>query len=77
VVQKHVIPSRSTQKYFTPTLEVNTKNIPYTISTKKILQVLVVSLKSFVAEKKHVAMQKLFIKERERVLKKWISVRDI
>jgi hypothetical protein len=60
---------------------VNTKNIPYTISTKKILQVLVVSLKSFVAEKKHVAMQKLFIKEREsikkmdkcpRYLKQWV-----
>jgi hypothetical protein len=37
---------------------------------------LLLSLKSFVAEKKHVAMQKLFIKkqEEEKVLKKWISV---
>jgi predicted Fe-S protein YdhL (DUF1289 family) len=37
------------------------------------------SLKSFVAKKRHVAMQNLFIKkERKRKeLKKWTSVRDI
>ena len=36
---------------------------------------LLLSLKSSVAEKKHVAMQKLFIKKEEK--KKWTSVCDI
>jgi hypothetical protein len=38
------------------------------------------SLKSFVAEKRHGAMQKLFIKKnikKKRVEKKWTSVQDI
>jgi hypothetical protein len=40
-----------------------------------MLQVLVLSLKSFVTEKRHVAMQKLFIKKKKiKELKKWISV---
>ena len=37
---------------------------------------LMLSLKSSVAQKKHVAMQKLFIKK-EKDEKKWMSVRDI
>jgi hypothetical protein len=41
----------------------------------KCSKFLLLSLKSFVAEKRHWAMQKLFIKkEREKVKKKWISV---
>ena len=36
---------------------------------------LLLSLKISVAEKKHVAMQKLFIKKKDK--KKWISVQDI
>jgi hypothetical protein len=36
------------------------------------------SLKSFVTEKRHVAMQKLFIKNKKiKELKTWITVRDI
>jgi hypothetical protein len=42
-----------------------------------MLQVLVLSLKCFVTEKRHVAMQKLFIKINNKRIKKWISVRDI
>ena len=38
---------------------------------------MLLSLKSFIAEKKHWAMQKLFIKKRKKELKKWTSVRDI
>ena len=43
---------------------------------------LLLSLKSFVAEKRHGAMQKLFIKKKKkkkkkRDEKKWTSVRDI
>ena len=40
---------------------------------------MLLSFKSFVAEKKHVAMQKLFIKKRKKKKrwKKWTSVRDI
>jgi hypothetical protein len=34
-----------------------------------MLQVLVAISQKFIAEKKHVAMQKLFIKKREKVLK--------
>ena len=37
---------------------------------------LLLSLKSSIAQKKHVAMQKLFIKK-EKDEKKWMSVRDI
>ena len=39
----------------------------------KCSKFLLPSLKSFVAEKKHVAMQKLFIKK-EKYEKKWMSV---
>ena len=43
-----------------------------------MLQVLVVVSQSFVAEKKHGAMQKLFMKKKKKVLrKKWTSVQDI
>ena len=44
-----------------------------------MLQVIVAISQSFVAEKRHGAMQKLFIKkeEKKRVEKKWTSVRDI
>jgi hypothetical protein len=38
---------------------------------------LLLSLKSIVAEKKHVTMQKLFMKRKKKVEKKWTSVRDI
>jgi hypothetical protein len=40
---------------------------------------LLLSLKSFVAEKKHGAIQKLFkkVKKKRREFKKWTSVRDI
>ena len=41
-----------------------------------MLQVLVAISQSFVAEKRHGAMQKLFIKKRKKV-EKWTSVRDI
>ena len=52
------------KKCFTPTLGVNTKNIPYRISPNKCSKVLVaISQKDFVAEKKYVAMQKLLKKE--------------
>jgi hypothetical protein len=81
--QKHAIPSRSTQKYFTPTLGVNTKKIPNRISPNKCFKFLLLSLKSFIAEKKHVAMQNLFIKKEKkestkkmvkclRYLKQWV-----
>ena len=40
-----------------------------------MLQVHIAISQSFVAEKRHGAMQKLFIKK--RVEKKWTSVRDI
>ena len=66
-VQKHAIPFRSTQKYFTPTLGVNTKKIcPIGYPPNKCSKFLLLSLKSFIAEKKHVAMQKLFIKKRKK-----------
>ena len=47
-----------------------------------MLQVLVVVSQSFVAEKKHGAMQKLFMKKKKEkkkreLRKKWTSVRDI
>ena len=45
-----------------------------------MLQVLVAISQSFVAEKRHGAMQKLFIKKErkeKKVEKKWTSVRDI
>ena len=42
-----------------------------------MLQVLVAISQSFVVEKRHGAMQKLFIKKKEKRLKKWTSVRDI
>ena len=68
---KHAIPFRSTQKYFTPTIGENTKNMPYRISTQiNAPKFLLMSLESFVAEKKHVAMQKLFIKK-EKKKKRW------
>jgi hypothetical protein len=35
-----------------------------------MLQVLVAISQKFIAEKKHVAMQKLFMKKREKILKK-------
>ena len=38
---------------------------------------LLLSLKNPIAEKKHVAMQKLFIKKEKKDEKKWTSVRDI
>jgi hypothetical protein len=65
-VQKYAISSRSIQKCFTPTLGVNTKNIPNRITTRQMLQFLLLSLKSFVAEKKYVAMQNLFLKKEKK-----------
>jgi hypothetical protein len=58
----------------------NTKNIPYRISLNKCSKFLLLSLKSFVAEKRHVAMQKLFMKKTSiekidkcpRFLKQWV-----
>jgi hypothetical protein len=47
---------------------------PIGYSQINALKFLLLSLKSFVAEKRHVAMQKLFIKKRERVSQKWTSV---
>ena len=43
-----------------------------------MIEVLVAISQSFIAEKRHGAMQKLFKKEKEKkVEKKWTSVRDI
>ena len=43
-----------------------------------MLQVLVAISQSFIVEKRHGAMQKLFIKkEKRRIEKKWTSVQDI
>ena len=47
-------------------LGVNTKNMFIRYPPNKCSKFLLVSLKSFVAEKKHGAMQKLFIKKREK-----------
>ena len=64
----------STQKCFTPTLGVNTKNIcPIGYPSNNCSKVLIAISQSFVVEKKHVAMQKLFIKK-EELRKKWTSV---
>jgi hypothetical protein len=49
---------------------------PTGYTPNKYSKFLLLSLKSFVAEKRHVAMQKLFIKKK-RIGKKWTSVRDI
>jgi hypothetical protein len=54
------------KKYFIPTLGVNTKIYPIGYTSNKCSKFLVLSLKSFVVEKRHVAMQKLFIKKREK-----------
>jgi hypothetical protein len=51
-------------------LGVNTKIDPIGYTPNKCANFLLLSLKSFVAVKRHVAMQKLFIKERKEVLKK-------
>jgi hypothetical protein len=70
----------SPKNYSTPTSGVNTKNISYRISPNKYSKFLLLSLKSFVAEKRHGAMQKLFKKvkrKKESSKKIWISVRDI
>jgi hypothetical protein len=66
VVQKHVIPSRSTQKYFSPTLEVNTKNIPYTISTKKNTPSSCCISQKFCCKKETCGYAKVIHKKRER-----------
>jgi hypothetical protein len=64
--KKHAIPSRSTQKCFTLTLGVNTKKYPIGYTPNKCYNFLLLSLKSFVVEKRHVAMQKLFMKKGEK-----------
>jgi hypothetical protein len=68
---KICFPFRSTQKCFTPTLGVNTKNVldRFFHPPNKCSKVLVTQ--SFVVEKRHGAMQNLFIKkEREREMDK-------
>jgi hypothetical protein len=68
---KTCLPSRSTQKCSTPTLGVNTKKYPIGFPSNKCSKFLLLSLKSFLAKKRHVAMQKLKKRrKKERVLKK-------
>ena len=75
------------KKCFTPTLGVNTKIFLIGYPPNKCSKFLLLSLKSFVTEKRHGAMQKLFIKKekskkrrikkKKEMKKKWTSVRDI
>ena len=86
---KTCFPSRSIQKCFTPTLGGNTQKIlllhwektPKTcligFPPNKWSKFLSLSLKNFVAEKRHGAMQKLFIKEKKLRKNGHKSVRDI
>jgi hypothetical protein len=72
--RKTCFPFRSTQKCFTPTLGENTKNIPYRFPPNKCSKFLCY-LSKVCCRKEAWAMQKLFIKRREREeLKKWTSV---
>jgi hypothetical protein len=65
--RKTCLPSRSTQKCSTPTLGVNTKKfVRFFSPPNKCSKVLVAISQSFVAEKRHGAMQKLFIKIRKK-----------
>jgi hypothetical protein len=59
----HLDPSK---KCLAPTLGVNTKIYPIGYSQINAPMFLLLFLKSFVAEKRHVAMQKLFIKKKKR-----------
>ena len=52
------------KKCFTPTVGLNTKNMFIGYPPNKCSKFLLLSLKNFVAENKHGAMQKLFIKKR-------------
>ena len=76
---KTCLSSRFTRKCFTPTLGANNKNI---LDRFSIHQINAPSScwylsQSFVAEKRHRAMQKLFIKKEKKRIEKWTSVRDI
>ena len=65
-VCKTCLPSRFTQKC-SPTLGVNTKHVcQVSHPPNKCSKFLLLSLKSFVAEKRHGAMQKLFIKKERK-----------
>ena len=75
-------PSRSTQNCFTSTLGVNTKNMPYRISTKYMLQVLVAISQKFYYRKESWGYAKVIHKKRRdekknvgkcpRYLKQWV-----
>ena len=67
----------STKKCFTPTLGVNTKILLIGSPQNKCSKLLLLSLKSFVAEKKHWAMQKLFMKKQKKELRKNGQVSEI
>ena len=77
---KTCFPSRSTKKCSTPTLGVNTKTCLRDFSIHQINapSSCCYLSKVLLQEKRHGAMQKLFIKKREKSIgKKWTSVRII
>jgi hypothetical protein len=75
---KNAIPSRSTQKmFYSYTGSKHQKICPIGYPPNKCCKFLLLSLKGFVAKKKHVAMQKLFIKKLKMdkcliYLKQWV-----